>query len=184
MKRKLLIGLVAALAFSASSLVMADSAPAQYVPIDITKWAGNNANKRIALEYLEMVNMGKRSDAVKKYASPDFINHRSPMSPAQQREANEKAKAAGTQSVPTTTSTAGAILVAKIGRVIGDGDYVAVHYIVTNNEDLGRKVTSASGKEGGAKIGTNVVDIFKIQNGKLVEKWDALEALDRIELFE
>lgn len=59
-----------------------------------------------------------------------------------------------------------------------------IHYLVTNNDDLDRKIVSASGKEGGAKVGANVVDIFKIQNGKLVEKWDTLEAIDRVELFE
>ncbi len=184
MKNTLLISLLASALLSVSSLALADSAPAQYVPIDIAKWAGSNANKRIALEYLEMVNQGKRTDAVKKFAGPDFINHRSPMSPALQREANEKAKAAGAQAVPTTASAPGAILVAKIGRVIADGDYVAIHYVVTNNEDLGRKIINYAGKEAGGKVGTNVVDIFKIQNGKLVEKWDAIEAIDRIELFE
>lgn len=184
MKRRMLLSVVAAAVLGMSSLAYADSAPAQYVPIDMAKWAGNNANKRIALEYLELVNQGRRTDAVKKFAGPDFINHRSPMSPTQQREANEKAKAAGSQAVPTSASTPGATLVAKIGRVIAEGDYVMIHYVVTNNEDLGRKIINYAGKEAGAKVGTNVVDIFKIQNGKLVEKWDAIEAIDRIELFE
>ena len=59
-----------------------------------------------------------------------------------------------------------------------------IHYVVTNNADFGRTLVNGSGTAIGNKVGTNVVDIFKMQNGKIVEKWDAIEAIDRLELFE
>jgi predicted SnoaL-like aldol condensation-catalyzing enzyme len=167
-------------AFLASVGHAAESLPGD---IDVTKWAAGDPNKRVALNYLQMVNQGKRPDAVRQYAAPTFVNHRSPLSPAAQREANAKAMAAGTQAVPPSASS-GAVLKATIGRVIAEGEYVMIHYLVTNNADIGRKLVNASGTEIGSKVGTNVVDIFRIQDGKIVEKWDAIEAIDRVELFD
>ena len=130
--------------------------------IDVARWAAGNPNKRVALNYLQLVNQGKRPEAVRKYAAPTFVNHRSPMSPAAQREANAKAMAAGSQAVPPSASS-GAVLKGTIGRVIAEGEYVMIHYVVTNNADIGRPLVNASGTAIGNKVGTNVVDIFKIQ---------------------
>ena len=51
---------------------------------------------------------------------------------------------------------------ADIRRVIGDGDLVAVHAhwtgLVSENGDVG-------------------VDIFRVENGKLVEHWDVIQAI-------
>ena len=76
------------------------------------------------------------------------------------------------------------MLNAVIGQVIAEGDYVVVHYMITNNRDNGRPITSSGGRGGGPKIGTNVMEIFRLQNGKIAEKWDDLEALDNMSVFQ
>ena len=75
------------------------------------------------------------------------------------------------------------MLNAEIGQVIADGDYVVVHYVVTNNRDNGRQITGSGGRQGGPKIGTNIMEIFRLQNGKIAEKWDVLEAIDNMSVF-
>jgi predicted SnoaL-like aldol condensation-catalyzing enzyme len=50
----------------------------------------------------------------------------------------------------------------EIKRVIAEGDLVAVHNHVTQNpKDLGRAV----------------VDIFRVQDGKVVEHWDVVQSV-------
>ncbi|MNY73146.1 SnoaL-like polyketide cyclase [compost metagenome] len=50
----------------------------------------------------------------------------------------------------------------EIKRVIGDGDLVVLHLLSKqNDQDRGRAI----------------VDIFRVQEGKIVEHWDVIQAI-------
>ncbi len=52
----------------------------------------------------------------------------------------------------------------EIKRMIGEGDYVVVHsHSKLNRED----------------IGSAVIDIFRLENGKLVEHWDVIQQVPK-----
>jgi predicted SnoaL-like aldol condensation-catalyzing enzyme len=188
MNHKALTALVSSIFF------LCTAAKAQH--IDVEKWAAGNANKRVVLEYIDQVNQGDMRGASAKYGTPDYLNHRNvrPLAPGNAGPAGAP-PAGPPPPLPAGAPPAGGAnasgpppaplaLNAVIGQVVAEGDYVVVHYMITNNRDNGRPITSSGGRPGGPKIGTNVMEIFRLQNGKIAEKWDDLEALDSLSVFQ
>jgi predicted SnoaL-like aldol condensation-catalyzing enzyme len=108
-------------------------------------------NKKIAVSFLTMIfNEHKVAEAFDQYSVPDYKQH-NPL-------AATGAKAAISFLGPYLKQCAECKT--EIKRVIAEGDLVAIH----NNP------TSKPGDRGRA-----VVDIFRIENGKVVEHWDVVQ---------
>ena len=106
-------------------------------------------NKRNVVEFFSRAfNDHQPDDAVAKYIGSQFIQH-NPNTP-------DGAAAFAESTKKTIAQNPG--LSVEIKRVIAEGDYVVTH-------DL---VRLASGDRGLAGI-----DIFRLENGKIVEHWDA-----------
>ncbi len=114
---------------------------------------GNNLslNKRLAKECLDMIfNQHNPAQAVAKYIGANYRQH-NPNAPD------------GPQGVIAYASgylKANPELRLEFKRIIAEGDLVAVHsFLKPNSSDLGRAV----------------VDIFRVEDGKLVEHWDVMQ---------
>ncbi len=108
-------------------------------------------NKKIAVAFLSMIfNDHKVEEAFKQYADPGYKQH-NPF-------AASGAQAAINFLGPYLKSNPEART--EIKRVIADGDLVAIH----NNP-----------KQNANDRGRAVVDIFRIENGKVVEHWDVVQ---------
>jgi predicted SnoaL-like aldol condensation-catalyzing enzyme len=108
-------------------------------------------NKRLAKECLDMIfNQKDPSAAVAKYIAPNYRQH-NPHAPD------------GPDGVIEYASgyiKANPNLRLEFKRFIAEGDLFAVHsFLKPNSADLGRAV----------------VDIFRVENGRLAEHWDVMQ---------
>ncbi|WP_281615998.1 ester cyclase [Flammeovirga sp. SubArs3] len=55
-----------------------------------------------------------------------------------------------------------------VKHIYVDGDHVTVHSHATNNKK----------HRGNPKKGLNIIDVWKVQNGKIVEHWDAVQPIN------
>jgi predicted SnoaL-like aldol condensation-catalyzing enzyme len=108
-------------------------------------------NKKIAVSFLTMIfNDHKVEEAFKLYSVPEYKQH-NPM-------AASGSKAAIDFLGPYLKGCAQCKT--DIKRVIAEGDLVAIHNNPTSKPD---------------DRGRAVVDIFRIENGKVVEHWDVVQ---------
>ena len=108
-------------------------------------------NKETAVAFLSMIlNDHKVAEAFELYSVPDYIQH-NPM-------AQTGAQPAIDFFTPFFAQFPGACI--EVKRVIAEGDLVAIH----NNSKM-----SADDR------GRAVVDIFRLENGKVVEHWDVVQ---------
>jgi predicted SnoaL-like aldol condensation-catalyzing enzyme len=108
-------------------------------------------NKKIAVAFLTMIfNEHKVAEAFDRYSVPDYKQH-NPL-------AQSGAKAAINFLGPYLKQCAQCKT--EIKRVIADGDLVAIHNNPTTKPD---------------DRGSAVVDIFRIEKGKVVEHWDVVQ---------
>ncbi len=112
-------------------------------------------NKRIAKDCLDMIfNQRNPTQAVAQYISPNYRQH-NPDAPD------------GPDGVIAYASgylQANPDLRLGFKRIIAEGDLVVVHsHLVPNHSDPGRAV----------------VDIFRVQDGKLMEHWDVIQPVQR-----
>lgn len=116
-------------------------------------YADPAANKQLVLDMANMMFVQHKVDqAVDTYFAPGYIQH-NPMvqSGAEPFRAFFKAFYAGN---PQATI--------EVKRVLADGDLVALHYKATFTP---------------AERGYAVVDIFRIENGKIAEHWDVVQPI-------
>lgn len=108
-------------------------------------------NKEIAVAFLNMIfNEHKVAEAFEKYSVPDYKQH----NPYAATGAEAAIKFLGPYFEQNPQAST------EIKRVIGEGDLVAIHNNPkTNPKDRGRAV----------------VDIFRIENGRVVEHWDVVQ---------
>ena len=116
---------------------------------------GNNLsfNKRLAKQCLDMIfNQHDPVQAVEKYIGANYRQH-NPNAPDGPQGIIEYA---------TGYIKANPNLRLEFKRIIAEGDLVAVHsFLKPNSSDLGRAV----------------VDIFRVEDGKLVEHWDVVQPI-------
>jgi predicted SnoaL-like aldol condensation-catalyzing enzyme len=105
------------------------------------------ANKKIVVDFYEKGLNQKDFDAASKDLGPRYIQH-NPTAP-DGREGFRQFVAFLKEKFPNSHS--------EIKKVFADGDYVILHVHAV--------------REPGTR-GTAIVDIFKLENGKIVEHWD------------
>ena len=108
-------------------------------------------NKKIAVAFYNMIfNEHKVEEAFKLYSVPEYKQH----NPYAATGAKPAIDFLGPYMKQMPESKG------EIKRVIAEGDLVAIHNHVTSNpKDRGRAV----------------VDIFRLENGKVVEHWDVVQ---------
>ncbi len=110
-----------------------------------------NPKAELVVAMIDMsFNQRKVAEAFHKYVGPTYTQH-NPRSP-DGKEANIAALSAYVASVPE--------LKYDIKRVFVDGDFVIVH---------------AQMMSGPGDLGKAVVDILRLENGKIVEHWDVVQ---------
>ena len=124
------------------------------------------ANKAVALGYIDMVWVQhKPVEGFAKYVDPQSIHH-----PGKPGGSNPEGLARFLKGFPDFRYT--------VKRVLTDGDYVIVHSLLTGVPGTGEMVKSPQpGAQPRPKVGDEVVDIYRIKNGKIVEHWDTIEAV-------
>lgn len=112
--------------------------------------ADEEANKRLVLAFQERVLNGKDADVAAQYVAEHYVQH-NPRVPdglaALQRFVRELR-----QSSPDASSS--------VKRVVAEGDLVVLHSHLKRNKD---------------DRGMALVDIFRVENGKLAEHWDVMQ---------
>jgi predicted SnoaL-like aldol condensation-catalyzing enzyme len=110
-------------------------------------------NKKIAVAFLTMIfNDHKVEEAFKLYADPGYKQHNPYAASGAQAAINFLGPYLKANPEART----------EIKRVLADGDLVAIH----NNP-----------KQNAKDRGSAVVDIFRLENGKVVEHWDVVQSV-------
>jgi predicted SnoaL-like aldol condensation-catalyzing enzyme len=110
-------------------------------------------NKRLAKECLDMIfNQHKVEQAVTKYIGANYLQH----------NPNATDGPDGIIAYATGYIKANPELRMEFKRIIAEGDLVAVHSFIKPNP---------------SSLGTAVMDIFRVEDGKLVEHWDVMQPI-------
>ncbi len=112
--------------------------------------AQEEANKKLVLEFQRVVLNGKDADAVPRYVGDTYTQHnpRVPDGPA------------ALQGFVRQLRTNAPDAFSEVKRAVADGDLVVLHSHQKRNKD---------------DRGTALIDIFRVENGKLVEHWDVMQ---------
>jgi len=110
------------------------------------------ANKKLVLEFHAVVLNGKNADAAPKYVAENYIQH-NPRVPN---------GLAGLQGFVRELSRNSQDARVTIKRVIAEGDLVVLHSHMQRSSQ---------------ERGSVLVDIFRVENGKLAEHWDVLQPI-------
>jgi len=114
--------------------------------------ADPEANKKAVLEFYDKALNQKDFDAASKYFGPRYIQH-NPGAP-DGIEGFKAFIAMRKEKTPNAKS--------EIKRAFAEGDYVILH--------------AHSVREPGVR-GVAIVDIFRLENGKIVEHWDVVQPI-------
>ena len=122
----------------------------------LAETAQEQANKKLVLAMADMLFVQHKVDqAVDTYFRPDYIQH-NPLA-ANGTDAIRALFKGRYEKTPTATIV--------IKRAMADGDLVMVHY---------------NGKSGPEDRGSAIVDIFRVQDGKIAEHWDVIQAVPEV----
>lgn len=108
------------------------------------------ANKKVVVDFYEKGLNQKDYEAAAKYLGPRYVQH-NPTAP-DGPEGFKRLVAFLKEKFPNSHS--------EIKRVIAEGDYVVLHVHAV--------------REPGQR-GRAIVDIFRLENGKIVEHWDVIQ---------
>lgn len=155
--KKIIFGAVATLAVIASPV---------WAEPTLTASAKSSPNTAIALGYIETVwNQHKPVEGFAKYVAADEVHY-----PGKPGANNPQGLAKFLEGFPQFKY--------DVKHVYADGDVVIVHSLLTGVPGIGTPVASPQpGVTPQNKVGDEVVDIFRIKNGKIVEHWDTVEAV-------
>ena len=112
--------------------------------------ADPEANKKIVVDFYNLALNQKDFDAASKYLGPRYIQH-NPTAP-DGAEGLKRLVALIKEKFPNSRN--------EIKRVIAEGDIVVLHI--------------HSVREPGQR-GRAIVDIFRLENGKVIEHWDVVQ---------
>lgn len=127
------------------------------------------ANKAIAVGWLDtMYNKHRVREAYEKYASPRFHHHA------------QWAAATPPEQIVAHNIESGEKMVKQypkqrleIKHVVAEGNMVIVHSRYIDGPGVGEEVINPKkGNQKGPKTGEQVVDIVRIENGKIAEHWE------------
>jgi len=154
--KKILLGALVALSIAAAA----------HAEPTMTRAAKKSPKVAIALGYLDGVwNQHKPVETFAKFVAPDEIHY-----PGKPGGHNPNGLAKFLEGYPNFKY--------EFKHVYVDGDYVIVHSLITGCPGIGTMVNSSQpGVEPKPKVGDEVVDIFHIRNGKIVEQWDTVEPI-------
>lgn len=119
--------------------------------------ADETKNKAVVMLYMREFINGRNLDALDDIMAEDWIAH----NPGERngREALKELAAQWFRQFPE--------LHADVKRVVADGDLVAIHsHYTVRKKDRGNDRAAGSGA---------TVDIFRLENGKIVEHWDVVQ---------
>lgn len=118
-----------------------------------TAWAADpETNKKVVLDFYEKGLNQKDFDAAAKHFGPKYIQH-NPTAP-DGIEGFKAFIAMRKEKTPNARS--------EIKRAFADGDFVILH--VESHREPGDR-------------GVAIVDIFRLENGKIVEHWDVIQPI-------
>lgn len=131
--------------------------------------ASLQTNKAIALGFINTYfNQHQPREAFTKHASPRFHHHAQwagQGTPEQIVTHNIESAEKMLKMAPNTRR--------EIKQVIAEGDLVVIHSHATGNPNDGQEITNIKkGGQKGPKTGEQMVDIFRIENGKIAEHWE------------
>jgi predicted SnoaL-like aldol condensation-catalyzing enzyme len=70
-----------------------------------------------------------------------------------------------------------------VKRAFADGDFVITQSVATGTPGTGAPASDAAPSDPPkAKVGDEIVDIFRLENGKAVEHWDVVQAITTLHL--
>lgn len=128
-----------------TAVALLSAAAAQAGPLEET-------NKKIVLEFMEVVLNGRNADAAPKYVVDNFIQH-NPRLPDGVAALQGFVRMLQ-QSAPQARST--------VKRAVAEGDLVVLHSLNQRNpEDRGMAQ----------------VEIYRLENGKIAEHWDVFQPI-------
>ncbi len=107
----------------------------------------SNKNKDAAVSFLEMASTGKVDEAYSKFVGDGFKHH----NPYFEGSAEALHAAMKENAIQNPAKAI------DVKRVIAEGEFVMVHFLVKHRPD---------------KLGAAVMQIFRFENGKIVEMWD------------
>ena len=106
-----------------------------------------NKNKDAAVSFLEMASTGKVDEAYSKFVGDGFKHH----NPYFEGSAEALHAAMKENAIQNPAKAI------DVKRVIAEGEFVMVHFLVKHKLD---------------ELGAAVMQIFRFENGKIVEMWD------------
>ena len=112
-------------------------------------------NREIAVSFLELAAAGRVGEAYEKYVHPDFRHH-NPYFKGD-RQALQTAMAEAAQQFPNKSL--------EVKRTLVDGDLVAVHSRLLRANPNAPEIA--------------VVHIVRIEDGRIVEEWEAAQELPK-----
>jgi predicted SnoaL-like aldol condensation-catalyzing enzyme len=107
----------------------------------------SNKNKDVAVSFLEMASTGKVDEAYSKFVGDGFKHH----NPYFEGSAEALHAAMKENAIQNPRKAI------NVKRVIAEGGFVMVHFLVKHTPD---------------ELGAAVMQIFRFENGKIVEMWD------------
>jgi len=125
-------------------------------------------NKALAVGFIDtLFNRHDARAAYEKYASPRFHHHAQWAGPGTPEEIVAHDIEAGARMSNGGKSKR------EIKQVVAEGDLVVVHSQASGNADDGQEIQNPKkGNQKGPKTGEEIVDIFRVENGKLAEHWE------------
>jgi len=106
-----------------------------------------NKNKDTAVSFLEMASTGKVDEAYSKFVGDGFKHH----NPYFEGSAEALHAAMKENAIQNPRKAI------DVKRVLAEGEFVMVHFLVKHKPD---------------ELGAAVMQIFRFENGKIMEMWD------------